>query len=55
MTTIRAEQNMMEEKLTKVVALIRTLSEDKFTGHIKINFTGGSISKVETFEEILKK
>jgi hypothetical protein len=43
------------EKMTKIIELIETLSENKFTGHIKINFTGGAIGKVETFEEILKK
>jgi hypothetical protein len=54
MATRRAEQKPME-KLTKVIELIETLSEKKFTGHIKINFTSGAIGKVETFEEILKK
>lgn len=53
--TMKAEQKPMEKKLTNVMELIKTLSENKFTGHIKINFTSGAIGKVETFEEILKK
>jgi len=54
MSLKRTETSAME-KLTNVVELIKNLSEVKFTGHIKINFTGGLIGKVETFEEILKK
>jgi hypothetical protein len=55
MSTRSTEQKPMEKKLTNVMELIKTLSENKFTGHIKINFTSGTIGKVETFEEILKK
>ena len=43
------------DKLTKIIEIIRALTEKKFTGYIKINFRRGSVSKVERFEEILKK
>ena len=41
--------------MAKIVDMIRRLVEKKFTGYIKINFSRGSVSKVEKFEEILKK
>ncbi len=41
--------------IEKIVDVIRSLMDKKFTGYIKINFTRGSIGKVEKFEEILKK
>jgi hypothetical protein len=43
------------EKLEKIIDVIKSLRERKFTGYIKINFTGGAVVKVEKFEEILKK
>lgn len=43
------------ERLAKVVDVIRVLKEKKFTGYIKINFSEGTVGKVEKFEEILKK
>lgn len=39
----------------KIIELIKALMDKKFTGYIKINFTRGSVGKVEKFEEILKK
>jgi hypothetical protein len=42
------------EKLEKLVAVMTCLMGDEFTGHIKINFSQGSIGRVEKFEEILK-
>jgi uncharacterized protein YwbE len=42
------------EKLEKLVAVMSCLMGNEFTGHIKINFTQGSIGRVEKFEEILK-
>ena len=42
------------EKLEKLVTVMTSLMGDEFTGHIKINFTQGSIGRVEKFEEILK-
>jgi hypothetical protein len=43
------------EKLTKIIDMIRSLMDKKFTGSIKINFSRGSVGRVEKFEEILKK
>jgi hypothetical protein len=43
------------EKITKIVDAIKALMDKKFTGYIKINFTRGSVERVEKFEEILKK
>lgn len=43
------------EKLTKIIDMIKALMDKKFTGYIKINFTRGTIGRVEKFEEILKK
>jgi hypothetical protein len=43
------------EKSVKIIQMIKELIGKKFTGYIKINFTRGSIDKVEKFEEILKK
>lgn len=41
-------------KLAKLMDTMKTLTEQKFTGYIKINFTQGGIGRVEKFEEILK-
>jgi hypothetical protein len=35
--------------------MIKALMGKKFTGSIKINFSRGTVGKVEKFEEILKK
>jgi hypothetical protein len=42
------------EKLDLVVRKMESLVESNFTGYVKINFTQGSIGRVEKFEEILK-
>jgi len=42
------------EKLEKLTVIMKALMGDEFTGHIKINFSQGSIGRVEKFEEILK-
>jgi len=42
------------EKLTKLVHIIQSLTDTKFTGYIKIKFTRGGVGKVEKFEEILQ-
>lgn len=54
MSMKRAEQNPME-KITKMIEVIKALMDKKFTGYIKINFTRGSVERIEKFEEILKK
>ena len=43
------------DKLPKLIDMIKALVDRKFTGYIKINFTRGTIGRVEKFEEILKK
>lgn len=43
------------EKSANLMQMIMELSERKFTGFIKINFSSGSVGKIEKFEEILKK
>ena len=43
------------EKLKKIVDMANVLMDKKFTGYIKINFTRGTVERVEKFEEILKK
>lgn len=42
-------------KLRRLLEYLRSLKEEKFTGHIKINYTQGSIGRVEKFEEVLKE
>jgi len=43
------------DRLERLTAAIRGLMEAKFTGYIKLNFTQGSIGRIEKFEEILHK
>jgi len=43
------------EKEKKIIEMIRTLMDKKFTGYIKVNFSQGNIGRIEKFEEILKK
>ncbi len=43
------------EKLSKIIEMINALMDNKFTGHLRINFDRGIIWSVEKFEEILKK
>ncbi len=41
-------------KLGRLVQVMETLMEEKFTGYVKVNFSQGGIGRVEKFEEILK-
>jgi hypothetical protein len=43
------------EKLDRLFKYLKNLNEDSFTGYIKINFSQGSITRVERFEEISRK
>lgn len=55
---VEIKENLEEkdaEKLTKLWSVINDLKATEFTGYIKLNFTGGSIARIEKFEEILKK
>jgi hypothetical protein len=54
MSARRAEQEPME-KITKIIDVLKALMNKKFTGYIKINFSRGSVERIEKFEEILKK
>jgi hypothetical protein len=39
------------DRVKKLTETFRTLINGEFTGYIKINFTQGSIGRVEKFEE----
>lgn len=39
------------DRTKKLIETIRTLMEGQFSGHIKINFSQGSIGRVEKSEE----
>ncbi|MGC9966090.1 MAG: hypothetical protein ABSE08_11855 [Syntrophobacteraceae bacterium] len=43
------------DKLSRLWSVINSLIASEFTGYIKLNFTQGSIGRIEKFEEILKK
>ncbi len=43
------------DRLRKLWSVINGLIEKQFTGYIKLNFTQGSIGRIEKFEEILHK
>lgn len=42
------------EKVKKIVDIVKVLTDKKFTGYIKIDFSRGAVERVEKFEEILK-
>ena len=44
-----------ETKLTKLMDYLHSIKDDNFTGYIKVNFSQGSIGRIERFEEILRK
>ena len=46
--------NNQEDRLKKLEKYLKELHAEKFTGYIKVNFSQGSIAKVERFEEVLK-
>ena len=39
------------ERMKKLIEAIKTLIEGEFSGYIKINFSQGSLGRVEKFEE----
>jgi glycine cleavage system regulatory protein len=45
----------MMDKVKKIIEVIKSLMEKKFTGYIKVNFSRGNVGRIEKFEEILKK
>jgi hypothetical protein len=44
-----------QNKLTRLIKYLAGVQDQKFTGYIKVNFTQGSIGRIERFEEILSK
>jgi hypothetical protein len=44
-----------EKKLKRLVEYLKGIQTENFTGYIKINFSQGSVGRVERFEEILRK
>lgn len=43
------------ERLDLLLEELRNANRKKYTGYIKVNFSQGSVGRVEKFEEILKK
>ncbi len=43
-----------DDKLKKFLGYLKIVKEDRFTGYLKINYSQGSIGRIEKFEEILK-
>ncbi|MDY6905463.1 MAG: hypothetical protein SWH61_12335 [Thermodesulfobacteriota bacterium] len=54
-TPDRNDRSEKSDKMDRLAATLMKLCEDRFTGYIRINFSQGSIGRVEKFEEILKK
>ncbi|MHC1729285.1 MAG: hypothetical protein AB9866_25350 [Syntrophobacteraceae bacterium] len=52
---IKDKEQQRAERLSKLWSVIDGLMDKNFTGYIKLNFTQGSIGRIEKFEEILKK
>ncbi|MHC1743872.1 MAG: hypothetical protein AB9873_12680 [Syntrophobacteraceae bacterium] len=48
-------QQEKHEKLEKLLRVMKALVENQFTGYLKLNFTQGTLARVEKFEEILRK
>ena len=44
-----------QNKLTRLIEYLTSIQENKFTGYIKVNYSQGSIGRIERFEEILSK
>lgn len=44
-----------ENKFARLVEYLDGVQNNKFTGYIKVNFSQGSIGRIERFEEILSK
>jgi hypothetical protein len=43
------------KKLSRLLEYLKCLDDEQFTGYLKINFSQGSIARIERFEEISKK
>ena len=53
--TIQKEQTQNGDKYVKLIEYMKQLQTYGFTGYIKVNFTQGSVGRIEKFEEILKR
>ncbi|HVN71194.1 MAG TPA: hypothetical protein VMU10_04150 [Desulfomonilia bacterium] len=51
---MQRENKGSEEKYKKLIEYLKHLQEKKFTGYIKVNFSQGSVGRIEQFEEVLK-
>jgi hypothetical protein len=40
------------DRVTRLIEAIKKLIEGEFTGYVKINFTQGSLGRIEKFEEL---
>jgi hypothetical protein len=49
------EKSTQTDRLQQLMGYLLGLGDQDFTGYIKINYTQGSIGRVERFEEILRK
>jgi hypothetical protein len=45
-------RGLIMDRITKLIEAIRKLIEGEFTGYVKINFTQGSLGRIEKFEEL---
>lgn len=49
-----AKEKKKKSKLDNLIHYLQYTQASEFTGYIKINFSQGSIGRIEKFEEILK-
>jgi hypothetical protein len=47
--------HLCDDRIENLLRILKVLMDNKFTGYIKLNFTQGTLGRVEKFEEILKK
>ena len=47
--------NNQVDRFKKLEKFLKELQAENFTGYIRVNFSQGSIARVEKFEEVLKK
>lgn len=52
---LREKETEVWERMNQLIDVLQSLRTDKFTGYVKINFSQGSLGRVEKFEEILKR
>jgi hypothetical protein len=52
---VPTEKSTNTDRLQQLMAYLLAIGGQDFTGYIKINYSQGSIGRVERFEEILRK